>query len=104
MTGGQSSFGYQSSTISLDLSNPNQWGNEADLPQALERGASVPFRNSFLVVGGFKNEGAEYYSDFIYEFDPDDSNAWITRTERLTVGRYNPAAFLISDVAANCHN
>ena len=103
VTGGKISGDSVESTLLLDLDNPIEWTTGIDLPQALNRGGSVQFKNTFLVVGGSRDEvDYKYFSDFIYEYEV-ETGEWITRTERLQSERDNPAAFLVPDYVATCN-
>lgn len=74
------------------------WTEGTDLPVGIQIGASVPFKNTFLIVGGGFDGG---YSDLIYEYEA-ETDKWITRQERLNKGREKIAAFWIPDEIARC--
>ena len=102
VTGGLSSGVQIVDTEELDLANPTQWTTGSPLPKALDRGSTVQFRKSFLLVGGYtKNDGFNFYSDLIYEYNL-DLDVWNTRNERLKIGRDHTAAFLVPDSVVNC--
>ena len=67
--------------ISLFL---DQTSGKKDTPsfmsQPINKAAVAPTSNSFLIVGGYG------YLDMVYEFDP-DGWTWMTRNERLAMGR-----------------
>ena len=86
-------------TYLMDLDALDTWTDGPNLPQARFAGAVVPFRNTFLIVGGGRN--AFYYDD-ILEYDVDD-HVWITRPETLDLGRNGPTAFLVPDSAVDCN-
>ena len=89
-------------TEELDLDNPTEWTPGKSIPKPLDRGATVQFKNSFLLVGGFtNNDGYSVYSELIYEYNP-EVDAWNTRAERLNIGRDHTAAFLVPDSVVNC--
>ena len=76
-----------------------EWESGPDLPNVMaSSGESVPFRNSFLIVGGYKGKN---YLDMIYEFDLDTDN-WKLKPQRLKKGRLFFTAFLIPDDIAGC--
>ena len=76
------------------------WSTGPNLPSAWYVAASVPFGDTFLVVGGDKFSGSS--SNNIYEFDP-AGNSWITRQEKLSLARYDHTAFFVPDEVAQCH-
>ena len=45
------------------------WEPKPSLPYDIHYGDSVPFQNSFLIVGG-KSLSVSYYLDTIYYFNP----------------------------------
>ena len=96
VTGGYFSAIYYSSTEELDL-DTLQWTAGKDLPDALDYGSSVQYKDSFLAVGG--TNGAA--TDHIYEYDSDTGD-WITRIEKMVSARYLFAAFLVPEEVANC--
>ena len=65
--------------------------------------ASVPFRNTFLIVGGRCNTQCDpdiYHSE-ILEYNPDDET-WTVRPETLDKERSHLAALLVEDSVLNC--
>ena len=65
-------------------------------------GASVPFGNTFLAVGGYDRQTLQY-SDKIYEFNPDPNDErFILRPDRLKSPKQEMAAFLVPDDYATC--
>ena len=101
VTGGDSdpssSTTFISSTEILDLTTM-QWTWGVSLPNPFVAATSVPYKNTFLVVGGSYTTGVDYNT--IYEYDPNTDN-WFTRAETLTAGRSYAAAFLVPDEAVN---
>ena len=88
-----------SSSEVIDLNDiASGWSFTGSLPQSLGYGASVPFKDSFLIVGGFT--GAQR-SVHVYEFDV-FADSWITRDERMATDRQVLTAFLIPDNIARC--
>ena len=88
--------GTDALTNILDL-DTLEWKTGLDLPNAAIHAASVPYKNTFLVVGG--NDGG--FLDTIYEFHP-ETEVWITRSETLMTARHAHTAFLVPDSAVNC--
>ena len=88
-----------SATEILDL-DTLQWTTGQKLPGNLEiyAGSSVPYQNTFLIVGG---QGHSMNHKTIFEWDP-NTNGWITRTEQLTTARFRAPAFLVPDDAVDC--
>ena len=99
VTGGHETVGdtYHNSTQILDLETL-EWAPATDLPYTIAYGSSVPFKDTFLVVGG---EDDVNYQTAIYQFDL-TTNGWITRDEQLVTGRRLFASFLVPDNAVNC--
>ena len=79
----------------LDL-NTNTWRSGLNpLPEALYAGASIPYEDSFLAVGGtLSNPSVE--SDKIYKYEP-DTESWTTLPKTLDVGRGFAVAMLVPD-------
>ena len=74
------------------------WQPGPDFVSRFVVGASVPFGDSFLAVGGAKGSTP---SNTIYYFDP-VRETFILLVETLSTPRQNLAAFLISDALADC--
>ncbi len=70
------------------------WEIRADLPYKMQTGASVPFKDSFLIVGGWQNNTIT--SDRIWYYNP-VNDKWEMRDEILMQGRSHPTAFLVPD-------
>ena len=84
----------------LDL-GIGMWRPGPDLP--FLNGASVPYGDTFLVVGGEQNYFPYYDSDLISEFNPDPSaERWNLRPERLKSSKLYMTAFLVPDDYATC--
>ena len=60
--------------------------------------ASVPFEDTFLLVGGSSSEGL---SNKILEYAA-DSESWITREERLPRHESSMAVALVEDKIVDC--
>ena len=97
VTGGYQSD-FLSSTEELDL-DTLQWNAGTDLPEALDFGASVQFKDSFLAISGYSGFG---FSNKIYEYNR-DSGDWIKRNETLITGRDTFSAFLVPEEVTNCN-
>ena len=74
------------------------WTNGVPLPTEYRGAAVVPFKRSFLIVGGGK---VGTYSNKILEFDPDNLD-WLERSETLPHGIAHSYATMISDEQAGC--
>lgn len=74
------------------------WSPKASLPYSINSGTSVPWLDSFLIVGGDSN--VESYLDTIYYYDP-TSDRW-QNIGHLDYRRRSSAAFLVPDDYANC--
>lgn len=74
-----------------------EWRTGPDLPGSLAAAASVPYGDTFLVVGGYHiNE-----LDQIYQFDP-ENEAWIERTEKLETARFYQVAVPLPELPFIC--
>ncbi len=76
------------------------WKPKQSLPNDIYFGASVPFRNSLLMVGGESNDLGKVL-DTIYFYDQNNEE-WQLLDQRLSVKRRNLAAFMVPDSFANC--
>ena len=76
-----------------------QWSSGPDLPLPIAFGESVPFRNSFLIVGG--SHGYKF-SEAIFGYNA-ESNGWLRMPQQLKKRRSSFAAFLIPDHVAECN-
>ena len=92
VAGGSNYEGYPVSSEIFDLSSQT-WSPGPDLPFPVLFATSVPFGDTFLVVGGI---GDGEYLQSILEFDP-VANDWIVRPERLSVGRDDRPAITVVD-------
>ena len=99
VTGGYYDSNESDTTEVLNLDSTDEWVDGPMLPKALQNGASVQFKGTLLVVGGYGDDNQA--SDVIYEFDVMNNN-WIEKEEKLMNGRYHAAAFLIPDEVAKC--
>ena len=89
--------GYNSETTAEYLNlDTLLWEPRASLPQDVHYGASVPYQDSFLIVGG--NTGSTL--ETIYYYNP-TFDRWDLLYE-MNLGRENLAAFLVPDSYANC--
>ena len=78
-----------------------EWEPRALLPKEIYQGASVPYQDSFLIVGGYNQEIEDDYLDSIYYYNPITDN-WDEFDEKLTYKRRYFTAFLVPDSFANC--
>ena len=76
------------------------WSTGDNLPVEIRDGASVPFEDSFLIVGGYSSNGGGYL-DTIHYFNP-LLQKWETRDETMKDGRYLLAAFMVPNSYSNC--
>ena len=74
------------------------WEPKQSLPFDIELGASVPFKDSFLIVGGDSGD----YLDTIYYYNP-NTDQWELMEQMLKYEREYLAAFMVPDSYANCN-
>ena len=95
------SYGTAAQLVSTEIFNLNTYQWEVtlgpNLPRQVEKGVSVPFQNTFLVVGGYDSPT---YLTTIYQYDPNTED-WITRDETI-LPREVFTAFLIPDDIVTC--
>ena len=103
VTGGMDQHWSQLYTTQiLDLES-NVWTREDYQYVVMSEGVSVPYKNTFLIVGGrFYDGTTTTYQLNIVEFDPTDPGLWIQRTEQLTLSRFWHTALLVPDNAVDC--
>ena len=99
VAGGEIGGSYHKTSEILDLQTL-EWSSGPDLPVGLAAGGSVPYKKTFLIVGG-DIQPENMNSNVIYEYDG-ILDAWITWDEVLATARQNLAAFLVPDEAVNC--
>ena len=80
------------------------WRLGAPLPTPLNLASSVPYGNTFLVVGGDTAPAANEVKVVrdILEYYPEGAGDWILRAERLEHPRADALAFLVPSVALDC--
>ena len=101
VTGGSGGVELNSTEV-LNLDDTQQgWVRGPDLPTTLYLGASVPFGDTFLIVGGRDKIVHSMEMDTIFQFDGESFN-WIQREEKLVMPRYGFAAFLVPQQVARC--
>ena len=73
------------------------------LPNPFRSMASVPFGNSFLLIGGRSGDSYDNYifRQDILEFEP-KSETWTIRANKLATGRTMMGATLVRDNIVNC--
>ncbi len=76
------------------------WEPRANLPYDISDGASVPYQDSFLIVGGFSSNSG-IYLDSIQYYNP-NLDRWEMLPQSLGIERNYPTAFLVPDSYANC--
>ena len=77
-----------------------KWRPGPDYPFPVSKTSSVPFKDTFLVVGGFGIRSGAFYNA-IHEFDPLNEK-WIRRPEKLAVGKRGVAPVMIGDNVFQC--
>ena len=85
----------------LDIDTLDGWVPRAALPYGLGHGASVPYNDSFLIVGGFNYNG-NYATDEILFYNP-ERDSWDSMQQSLDDSRTDMPAFLVPDEFANCN-
>ena len=78
----------------LDLSTMT-WRAGPDFPEPRENGASVPFGDSFIVVGGQSGDLLTYYDD-ILRFDPATED-WVVMDEKIAFANDDVTAIMVPD-------
>ena len=76
------------------------WEPKPNLPHDISQGVSVPFLDSFLIVGG-ESLGETGFLDTIYYFNP-GVEEWVLMDVRMEHKRVYHAAFMVPDSYANC--
>lgn len=71
------------------------------MPHDIAQGMSVPFEDTFLIVGG-NSIFAGTELDTIWQFDP-SIQQYVKRSEKLSEGKYDSAAFMIPDDYIVCN-
>ena len=90
---------YLTSTEILNL-DTFTWSPGNELPFILVHGTSVPFRNTFIVVGA--DDGITNDFKSIMEFDA-DTEQFFARSEEISREKTRVAAFLVPDNAVICN-
>ena len=85
------------SSVFLDLETLT-WEPKANLPREIKEGTSVPYQDSFLIVGGWSVNRA---LNSIYYYNP-SLDEWELLDQRMDFIRENFAAFTVPDSFANC--
>ena len=76
------------------------WSEAPALPAYIKDATSVPFGDTFLVVGGMLPDS--YIADTVYEYDVQGRD-WITRPERLPIARgRGTGVVVVSSNAMKC--
>ncbi len=74
-----------------------EWRAGRRLPQPLNSMASVPYGDTFLLVGGYSGR----FLNTIYQYDPTTGD-WILRPERLSGNRERVGAVIAGPPVADC--
>ena len=77
-----------------------EWRVGPNLPKGIDYPASVPFGNSFLIIGGSDFEENTFY-DTIYEYEVEGGN-WIERPEKLGQPKYDLTAIMLDTKDVDC--
>ena len=75
------------------------WQPKAPLPFEINRGTSVPYHESFLILGGRDDRGIEH--DEILYYDPIDDE-WIVLEQKLAKPKMYFSAFTVPDSYIQC--
>ena len=93
--------GYRDPTTTYIYNvDSGEWRQGPDFPIDLYHGASAPYGNTFLAVGGYSSSTYER-SPLIYLFEPDEE-AWLLQPHVLTTPRYGLAAILVPPGYVEC--
>ncbi len=76
------------------------WEPKAEVPFPVANGVSVPFLDSFLIVGGYDYNEHEYLYSILY-YNP-ALDQWDTLDQSTQYAHSKCAAFLVPDSFANC--
>ena len=94
--------GTDRQSVDIYSFSTNSWRAGPRLPQATSWASSVPYGNSFLMIGGGDGSGASYNDVFEYDID-NVSGGWIHRSDlSLTTARYDLGAVLLDTKLLNC--
>ncbi len=77
------------------------WAPKQSLPHDLRLAESVPFQDSFLIVGGDMDYNTGDSLDTIYYYNPAE-DSWDLMDQKLSVPGGPSAAFMVPDSFAGC--
>ena len=77
------------------------WRQGKDLPIPIKGGASVPYDDSFLIVGGETNDWTPRAVNSIYYYNS-MGEEWLLRPEKLGEANRYLAAVMVAEDAVNC--
>jgi len=77
------------------------WEPRASLPYDIEFNQALPYRESFMLVGGQSDQVDAFALDTIYYYDPEEDE-WELLEAKLEEGKHNFPLFYIPDEYANC--
>ena len=86
-------------SVLLDL-DTMVWSNGPNLPMAINMALAVPYKDSFIIVGGVTPGGSNAQHN-IFEFNV-NTESFDFRGESIQISRYHHWAFLVPDEAVNC--
>jgi hypothetical protein len=96
--GGLTSSGYSDLVEIYNVDNDDwEFDFAWSFPQAFAWATSVPFRGTFLIVGGHEIDTF----DTVYEFDA-ENRGWIEREEKLSEGLFRMAAMIVDANTFTC--
>ena len=85
--------GNKKSSSELFDFQTNSWTKKADLPYQLNSGSTLPYKDSFIIIGGFIYESWRKSKSILY-YDP-LLDRWETLKEELNIPRQHFAAFYV---------
>ena len=91
--------GYRETSVEFLNLDTLIWEPKQRLPKEISTAASVPYQDSFLIVGG-DTFGSRY--DTIYYYNP-GTDQWDLLNQTMIYERSIFAAFMVPDSYANCN-
>ena len=91
--GGANALGDTSDVVEIYSVNSGTWRTANPLPSPIMEATAVPFRGSFLIVGGVVSGGS--LSDLIYRYDV-GSDSWELADTRLPAAASGVAAAMVN--------
>lgn len=100
LAGGDAGSERIATTVVLDLDS-GEWVPGPDLPSPVGFAASVPYEGTFLVVGGWSDDGGARL-DTVLEYDWEGGGSWVAWERGLKEGRSAAAAVFVDPDVAGC--